>query len=243
MMTFDLPESAPEATVFDIDENGVLRGYHGADRHLVLPDGITEKGGTHEFICSYRPPVPFDDMLTIENGCVLSCREEAKAVVIPDGVTEIGDHAFRNCHLLAFVVVPNYRAKLGTLVCGQTARDCVRKATEQEMRDGVLLTDERGYLDEAAINALLDEIEAQLALGNFDGMQPEGAVRLMKQIDAQPIELRSPNARIDWINLMIERRARQDADLLTNFAVVSQSMYYRWAKLHADPAWRPGSPP
>ena len=47
------------------------------------------------------------DVLTIENGVVKKCDKSAVSVVIPDGVTEIGDWAFKDCSALKSIVIPN----------------------------------------------------------------------------------------------------------------------------------------
>ena len=38
-----------------------------------------------------------NDYLTIENGVVIDCNTDATDVVIPEGVTSIGDRAFEHC--------------------------------------------------------------------------------------------------------------------------------------------------
>ena len=47
-----------------------------------------------------------ETFLTIENGVVTKCDENAVDVVIPEGVTEIGSCAFEECSSLASVSLP-----------------------------------------------------------------------------------------------------------------------------------------
>ena len=54
-----------------------------------------------------------EDVLTIENGVVTKCDENAVDVVIPEGVTEIGGWAFNGCKSLTSVVIPESVKKIG----------------------------------------------------------------------------------------------------------------------------------
>lgn len=48
-----------------------------------------------------------NDVLTIENGVLTKCKEDAVNVVIPEGVTEIGEGVFVKCDSLKSVVFPS----------------------------------------------------------------------------------------------------------------------------------------
>ena len=48
-----------------------------------------------------------NDYLTIENGAVTKCDPNVTNVVIPDGVTSIGDRAFRFHKSLESITIPN----------------------------------------------------------------------------------------------------------------------------------------
>ena len=48
-----------------------------------------------------------NDYLTIVNGVVIDCNTDVTDVVIPDGVTVIGEHAFRYCESLKSITIPN----------------------------------------------------------------------------------------------------------------------------------------
>ena len=69
-------------TDFDI-QNGVLVAYNGTDKHVVIPDGVTEIG---------------DD--------VFWQNENITSVIIPDGVTEIRKFAFNWCIYMTSVTIP-----------------------------------------------------------------------------------------------------------------------------------------
>ena len=54
-----------------------------------------------------------NDYLTIVNGVVIDCNTNATDVVIPDGVTVIGEHAFRYCESLKSITIPNSVTSIG----------------------------------------------------------------------------------------------------------------------------------
>lgn len=54
-----------------------------------------------------------ESFLTIENGIVTKCHESAVSVVIPDGVTAIGENAFNKCESLKSVVIPESVREIG----------------------------------------------------------------------------------------------------------------------------------
>lgn len=54
-----------------------------------------------------------ESFLTIENGVVTKCHESAVSVVIPDGVTAIGENAFNKCESLKSVVIPESVREIG----------------------------------------------------------------------------------------------------------------------------------
>lgn len=54
-----------------------------------------------------------ESFLTIENSVVTKCHESAVSVVIPDGVTAIGENAFNKCESLKSVVIPESMREIG----------------------------------------------------------------------------------------------------------------------------------
>lgn len=54
-----------------------------------------------------------EDVLTIEDGVVTKCKKDAVSVVIPEGVTEIGDNAFGACTSLKSAVIANGVKQIG----------------------------------------------------------------------------------------------------------------------------------
>ena len=54
-----------------------------------------------------------NDYLTIENGVVIDCNTDVTDVVIPDGVTSIGDRAFAYCKSLESVTIPDSVTSIG----------------------------------------------------------------------------------------------------------------------------------
>ena len=54
-----------------------------------------------------------ESFLTIENGVVTKCHESAVSVVIPNGVTAIGENAFLNCSALKSISLPSTLKEIG----------------------------------------------------------------------------------------------------------------------------------
>ena len=53
------------------------------------------------------------DGLLIRNVTVIDCRPNVTSVIIPEGVTSIGDYAFRDCSSLSSVTIPNSVTSIG----------------------------------------------------------------------------------------------------------------------------------
>ncbi|GHT72892.1 hypothetical protein AGMMS50262_02920 [Bacteroidia bacterium] len=97
---------------FEIDENGVLIGYHGAGGDVVIPDGVTAIGDlvfySHD-ITSISIP---NSVTSIGAGAFYECSNLA-SITIPNSVTSIGDDAFNYCSSLTSVTIPNLVTSIG----------------------------------------------------------------------------------------------------------------------------------
>ena len=74
--------------------------------------------------------------LTIENGVVIDCNTtDVTDVVIPDGVTVIGEHAFRFHKSLESITIPNSVTSMGDYVfyyCENIMIQCNRNSYAEE---------------------------------------------------------------------------------------------------------------
>ncbi|MDE7226966.1 MAG: leucine-rich repeat protein [Treponemataceae bacterium] len=92
-------------TVFAVDDDGTLVGYHGNGPDVVIPDGVTAIGGGvfagHTELGHIAIPA---GVTTIGADTFKDCAGLA-GVVIPGGVTDIGDGAFSGCVALTDVTI------------------------------------------------------------------------------------------------------------------------------------------
>ncbi|MBR1614148.1 MAG: leucine-rich repeat protein [Treponema sp.] len=93
-------ESASPLFKFDEEKSTLYYVYPKKERQPIL----SLKKELHK--------VP-ESFLTIENGIVTKCHESAVSVVIPDGVTAIGENAFNKCESLKSVVIPESVREIG----------------------------------------------------------------------------------------------------------------------------------
>ncbi len=82
---------APAFPGFSITKYGVLSGYIGSDRDVVIPASVTEIG----------------DSAFAWRGSL------AASIIIPDSVTRIGESAFAGCHDLTSVTIGNEVTEIG----------------------------------------------------------------------------------------------------------------------------------
>ena len=112
--------TAPYTSRVSVDQNGYvlyrdgatvsLIAYEGTETDLVLPSGITEI-----------------------NSCALLGLTTLKSVVIPEGVTSIGDYAFQNCKLES-VTIPVSVIKIGTYSFYLSSNDFTYNGTQAQWK-------------------------------------------------------------------------------------------------------------
>lgn len=93
--------------------DGVLLQYHGNEKNVVIPVGVTEIGKEafefNDWIYSVSIP---DSVLVIDKGAFRACHN-LKNISIPDSVTSIGRGAFENCTSLESVFIPDSVTEIG----------------------------------------------------------------------------------------------------------------------------------
>lgn len=127
---------ADEAEEFDIDENGVLIGYHGDGGDVVIPDGVTKIGDDAFAECQNLTSIVIPDGVTeigyaafaacinLENVEIPSSVEVIRtyaftlcenltSIIIPEGVTKIEDFAFDGCDNLVSIKIPDSLTNVG----------------------------------------------------------------------------------------------------------------------------------
>jgi hypothetical protein len=93
-------------------EDGVLNKYHGRGGDVVIPDGVTEIGGSAFYRCDNLVSVVIPNSVSsIKSHAFYGCRN-LKSVTMPDSVKEIGAYAFCCCERITSMTIPN-GAKLG----------------------------------------------------------------------------------------------------------------------------------
>ncbi len=97
----------------EIDSSGVLTGYFGSAKNIILPNGITAIGQdaffNNENINSVVIPEGVDK---IEDGAFWMCTN-LKSVVLPSTIQKIGDNAFNSSGLTS-IVIPDGCEEIGT---------------------------------------------------------------------------------------------------------------------------------
>jgi hypothetical protein len=91
---------------FEVNENGVLVGYFGNSSEMVIPDdlGITAIGYAFQSNNTITSVVIPGGVSSIGNAAFWDCHNLA-SIDIPNSVTNIGNNAFYNCHNLQSITV------------------------------------------------------------------------------------------------------------------------------------------
>ena len=86
--------------------NGVLEGYNGREKEVIIPDGITTIGSEafRNFTGITKIIIP-DGVEVIEDSAFSNCGR-LESIVIPDSVKTIGKYAFSSCENLEEIVIP-----------------------------------------------------------------------------------------------------------------------------------------
>ena len=144
-------------------ENGVLEKYVGPGGDVVVPEGVTSIGDWAFEDCEKLQSITLPDSVTsvgsfafvgcgeiefhisaeaanrpeyfvIKNGCLKKYVGPGGDVVVPEGVTSIGDWAFGNCGSLASITLPDSVTSVGSFAfsgCGKIGFHISAEATNR----------------------------------------------------------------------------------------------------------------
>ena len=88
-------------------ENGKLIEYHGNDKEVIIPDGVTSIGAFAFSKCESLTSVNIPDSVTSIGRRAFEECASLTSVTIPDSVTSIGNSAFSWCASLTSVTIPD----------------------------------------------------------------------------------------------------------------------------------------
>lgn len=129
----DDDEKVAKATDFDI-KNGTLRRYSGLSLHVTVPEGVREISDCAFRRCKNCESIELPDSVTVIGAEAFSgCPAESvnipplvgkiekftfygsgiRELTVPDGVTEIAENAFCECHALERVSIPSSCKRIG----------------------------------------------------------------------------------------------------------------------------------
>ena len=87
-------------------KKGVLLKYHGADSHVVIPDGVTSIGTNAFYDCSGLTSVIIPDTVTNIEEKAFFCCSNLKSLKLPECLTSIEKNTFSYCMSLTDVKLP-----------------------------------------------------------------------------------------------------------------------------------------
>ena len=77
-----------------IIENGILKEYTGSDEVVVIPEGVTEIGGSAFKYQHKLTKIAFPESLKTNGSEAFACCRGLTSVVVPKSVKMIGEEAF-----------------------------------------------------------------------------------------------------------------------------------------------------
>ena len=101
---------------------GGLISYRGKDKHVVIPDKVTEICTSAFNNCPEIASVVIPDSVTKIDQFAFSKLENLSSVTIPDSVTFIGDFVFASCKSLTEIELPDSLKRIG----GGAFQNCTR---------------------------------------------------------------------------------------------------------------------
>ena len=97
-----------------IIENGVLTKYVGPGGDVIIPEDVTEIGGSAFWHCGDLSDITIPNSVTKIGNCAFESCWRLTTVTIPSGVREIGQYTFRRCGYLQKVICETESLTVGT---------------------------------------------------------------------------------------------------------------------------------
>ena len=93
--------------------DGVLYGYQGDAKEIIVPDGVTEIAKNAFYCRRELRTVTLPASLKIIGDDAFHYCSELKEVLLPEGLLEIGERAFSNCGRLSGISIPDSIRRIG----------------------------------------------------------------------------------------------------------------------------------